>query len=178
MQIFSEDVARERQNSESEIWDDIYFDLFPDMIGFKRCLSVEKQKQGVDRIVSFSDDREYTIEEKIRYKEYDDVALERWSSFEDKSLGWTLKDLKCDYVLYLFWYSGRFFLIPFQDLRKALIENLFEWENNYKILQTRNKGVRSIYTTVSVCVAIFVLKECIPSIRQGVVNRGNFQKGA
>lgn len=172
MRVFSEDIAREREHSADEIWGKIYDELYPDMKEFVRCNHVESQKRGIDRIITLEDGQQYTIEEKVRYKDYNDIALERWSSFEDKTLGWCLKDLDCDYVLYLFWNSGRYFLFPFEKLRQSLTDNLLEWENNYKILQTRNKGVRSHYTTVSVCVPIPVLIDIIPEIRMGVVSRG------
>ena len=169
MRIFAEDIAREREHSESKIWGNIYRELFPDMTDYDRCMHAEAQKRGIDRIITLSDGHQHTIEEKIRYKDYNDIALERWSSFEDKSLGWCLKELDCDYVLYLFWNSGRYFLIPFEKLRQSLMDNILEWENNYKILQTRNRGVRSMYTTVSVCVPTSVLIDVIPEIRYGEV---------
>lgn len=172
MRVFSEDIAREREHSADEVWGKIYEELFPDMVSFERCDHIESQKRGIDRIITLSDGSQVTIEEKIRYKDYNDIALERWSSFEDKTLGWCLKELDCDYVLYLFWNSGRYFLIPFENLRQSLIDNILEWENNYRILRTRNRGVRSHYTTVSVCVPTTVLIDIIPEIKYGVISRG------
>ena len=130
MRIFSQDLAREIEDSSDPRWGNIYKELYPNMVSFQREYGQIAQKNGIDRIITLDNNEQITIDEKIRYKEYNDIALEHWSSFEHKTLGWCLKSLDCDYILYVFWGSCRYYLMPFPQLRKLFEENFDIWVNS------------------------------------------------
>ena len=167
MQIFSEDLAREIEHSNDSRWERIYKELFPDMISYTREYNQESQKQGIDRIIRFRNQDTITIDEKVRYKEYNDIALEHWSSFEDKVLGWCLKPLDCDYILYVFWQSCRYYLMPFPELRRLFEENFDIWRKQFTVLSTKNQGTNINYTTISICVPIDLLMNELKGMRFG-----------
>ena len=167
MRIFSEDLAKEIKHSSDSRWGRIYSDLFPDMISYTREYNRELQKSGIDRVIKLSNGKLINVDEKVRYKEYNDIALEHWSSFEDKVLGWCLKPLDCDYILYVFWQSCRYYLIPFPELRRLFEENFDIWRKQYTVLKTRNRGTNSDYTTISICVPIDLLMAALPDMQHG-----------
>lgn len=170
MQDFTADLAIERQNADAPIWGKVYTQLYPNtLVNYERCNHPEAQKLGIDRILTLEDTTQITVEEKIRYKDYNDVALEFWSNKEEKTPGWCLKDLKCDYVLYLFWNSQKYCYMPFTPLRKIFEKSLDIWKTRFKVINTINKGNITNYTTVSVCVPIPLLSNLLPEMKVGKI---------
>ena len=85
---------------------------------------VELQKRGFDKRIMFHDSNSFIIEEKVRYKPYEDVFVERW---EDKRVGkvgwgWDTK-MVCDYLAYAIWPSSLCIFINFRQLQTLVIEN-------------------------------------------------------
>lgn len=91
-----------------------------------------------------------TVDEKVRYEEYNDILLERWSDEAKQIPGWIQKDLACDYIAYAFVQSQRCYLLPFQDLRRAWRRHGRRWILDCREVRAQNKG----YVTVSVAVPI------------------------
>lgn len=117
------------------------------------------QRGGIDRLIVLASGKQVLVDEKVRYKEYDDIALEYWSSRERKIPGWVAKDLACDYIAYAFVNSQRCYLLPFLQLRKAWAEHHRQWVGRFPKVEAANDG----YTTVSVAVPIDTLMRAIQS---------------
>lgn len=111
------------------------------------------QRGGIDRVLTLSSGKTLTVDEKVRYEDYDDILLEAWSSIEHKRPGWIAKDLACDYIAYAFVPSRRCYLLPFQTLRAAWRANKGEWYASLRKIRADNGS----YTTESVAVPIDLL---------------------
>jgi hypothetical protein len=73
------------------------------------------------------------VDEKIRFKPYDDILLEVWSDRERKKPGWVAKDLLCDYIAYAVAPLGVCYLLPVVQLRLAWQRNGERWwRNNFR----------------------------------------------
>ena len=107
------------------------------------CVSVRKtnldlDKQGVDYVATLDGGTEINIDAKRRRKgavrnNEPVLAIETWSAFPRK-VGWTYsRSTPVDMILYLFdpeeW--NKFYLVPFQHLRMAAINNYYEWLERY-----------------------------------------------
>lgn len=126
---------------------------------FPLCSKVEKtaadmDKQGVDYVAVLKGGAKIFIDAKTRekgasrYWRYGkpEIALEIRSVVEKNKLGWTLSDTsKAHYILYTFDSSDseRFFMIPFQLLRKAFWENGRQWIEHYGKKTQRSDGWHS-----------------------------------
>lgn len=132
-------------------WPRVYDRAFP---GYLSSHSVRQdgwaQRGGIDRVVVLKSGKTVTVDEKVRYEEYDDILLERWSSEQQKTPGWIQKDLACDYIAYAFVKSERCYLLPFLQLRKAWLRNGRDWIQRHPRIPADNGS----YTTVSVAVPI------------------------
>ena len=77
---------------------------------------VELQKRGFDKRIMFHHSNSFIIEEKVRYKPYEAVFVERW---EDKRVGkagsqWDTQ-MVCDYLAYAIWPSSLCIFINFSQ---------------------------------------------------------------
>lgn len=96
---------------------------FP-LSGVKITRDDETQKKGFDKRISFHDGRSFIIEEKVRYKDYGDVFVERWEDKPVGKVGWAWDtELICDYVAYAIWPASLCIFINFKELQTRLIEN-------------------------------------------------------
>ncbi len=104
--------------------------------------SLAQDKKGVDYVVTLKGGAEILIDAKTRekgcsrYWNYGEpeLALEIYSVVEQKKLGWTLSDATgVDYILYTFDKrdSDKYFLLPFQLLRKIFWLNGKKWVKKY-----------------------------------------------
>ena len=114
---------------------------------FPRCVNVKKtdietDKQGIDYIATLDDGAKIFIDAKTREKGakrfwkhgVPEIALEIYSNTEEKKLGWTLSgSTKAHYILYTFDAAGsdKFYIFPFQILRKVFFENGKCWIEKY-----------------------------------------------
>lgn len=125
------------------------------------------QRGGIDRVLTLASGKTLSVDEKVRYKDYNDVLLEYWSVWRDGkgvTPGWVAKDLACDYIAYAWVPSERCLLLPFQELRRAWRKNCREWvalgergSMGFFIADAANNG----YVTKSVCVPESVLLDAI-----------------
>lgn len=83
------------------------------------------QKRGVDKRISFDGGNTYIIiEEKVRYKPYNDVFVERWEDKRIWKVGWAWDtELVCNYLAYAIWPSSLCIFINFKQLQFHLFEN-------------------------------------------------------
>ena len=82
-----------------------------------------RQQQGIDKILTLSDGSTLAIEEKFRYKGYNDVALEIYSSLEDKTPGWAVKDIRANIVAYWVVPDQKVWIFDSRKLRFVLQEH-------------------------------------------------------
>jgi len=144
-------------------WQDVYRSAFPDL---QSMVSVRQdgwaQRGGIDRVLTLSSGKTYSVDEKVRYKDYGDVLLEFWSVFRGnypdgrgEKKGWVAQDLACDFIAYAVVPTQRCLLLPFQTLRSAWRANHKVWVN---LARSQSDGFRlsiadnGMYQTVSVCV--------------------------
>lgn len=120
------------------------------------------QMSGRDRTVLLSNGKALHIEEKLRYRDHGDLALEYISVGDDgrTRLGWMEKDLGVDFLAYVFVPSQRLYLLPWHDLRRAWLKNRTEWTckahngvDGFTKISARNCS----YTTYCCCVPIDTL---------------------
>lgn len=155
---FEESNAKSIAQADAPWWLEIYRNAFPDLVSFA-CVRQDgwAQRGGIDRVLTLSSGKTLSIDEKVRYKDRDDIALEYWSNKERKVPGWIAKDLACDFIAYAFVPSGRCYLLPFQTLRRAWRDNHKQWVSEYFKVVAQNPG----YQTISVAVPIPVLMEAL-----------------
>ena len=157
--------------------------VFPDCIDVRKT-DEQTDKKGVDYIVKLKGGAEIGIDIKARDKgvaKYwkngeEDLLIETWSVYpEEKNegvLGWTLSDKKAtNYVLYMFdeTESNKYYLLPFQLLRKASLNNIDKWKNEYKVKYACTKNpVGDNWRTQFICVPASVVLEAINQAMSGV----------
>lgn len=167
---FAQSLALSHEYEDAPWWQEVYSKAFPN---FHSMMSVRKdgwaQRAGIDRVIQLKSAKTVKVDEKVRSKDWGDIALERWSDMEKKTPGWIQKELDCDFIAYAFVPSQRCYLFPFQTLRRAWLLEGKNWidlaesgSGGFHIVHAKNKG----YTTESVAVPTEIL---LASIRQAMV---------
>lgn len=162
---FQESLKRSHEQEDAEWWEFVYRSAFP---SFATMYSTRSdgwwQRAGIDRVVLLKNSKQITIDEKVRLKDWGDIALERWSDRDRKVPGWIQKNLACDYIAYAFIPSQRCYLFPFLSLRRVWIDYGHEWikqaeqqNNGFRVVEAKNKR----YVTESIAVPIEALQEAI-----------------
>lgn len=158
MHRFEESLALSHAQEDADWWPVVYGKAFP---GHLTAVSVRNdgwaQRGGIDRVITLKSGKTVTVDEKVRYASYGDIALETWSNFEKKIPGWIQKDLACDFIAYAFVPDERCYLFSFPVLRRAWLENGAEWLRNareaiggFRFVDAQNPN----YVTRSVAVPI------------------------
>lgn len=162
---FTDSLSVSRRYTEEPWWEEVYRKAFP---SFLSMADIRKdgwaQRGGIDRVVTLASGRTYTVDEKVRRENYDDILLEYWSDIDRRKLGWVAKDLACDFIAYAFAPTKRCYLLPFATLRLAWKNCGDQW---VKQGEARTAGFREVraensedgrhWTTVSVACPIPVL---------------------
>ncbi len=147
MHDFQESLLASHRASDLPIWEQVYRAAFPTF-----CAMVdhrqdgEHQRAGIDRSVVLQNSKQYLVDEKIRWKPYDDIALEYLSNDRTGALGWVCKPLRADYIAYAIAPLGRCYLLPVVQLQIAWERKGEFWKNTCPKIAARNNG----YTTFSV----------------------------
>ena len=143
-------------------WNDVYKKAFPNitnhMPGKKEyCHS---QKMGVDRIIYLENGKVLTLDEKVRTRVYEDIALEFLSNDMSGAPGWMEKDLAIDYLAYAFLPIKTAYLFDWRMLRLTWVKFKNQWKKEFPVIKAEN----ATYHTHCVCVPIRVLRvECSKS---------------
>ena len=87
----------------------------------------------------------YSIDLKLREKDYGDLTLEIWSKMptdtETGQIGWTRNArLDTDYVLWAWADTGRFSIMPFAPLWSVFTKN---WEEWLRLSRVRGSGIKA-----------------------------------
>jgi hypothetical protein len=147
-----------KENAEAvaaESWmEKLYRHAFP---GFESMSSIRcdgwAQRGGIDRKINLLGARSVFVEEKFRFVNYGDMLLERWSNFEKRKPGWIQQRLLADFIAYVIIPKREMYLIPYLDLRRAWFCHGRQWVKEFKTIEARNRG----YRTISVAVPFPVL---------------------
>jgi hypothetical protein len=157
---FHDSLATSKRHANASWWLPVCQHFFPDLTEMRIEEDIAYQTRGVDRRVKLTGipARVQLIEEKVREKVYDDIALELWSNFERQILGWIERPNQLsDFLIYVFLASAEAYLLPFQPLRSAWIAHRDEWIATFPRIVSQNKG----YTTISCGVPIPVIGETV-----------------
>lgn len=132
-----------------------------------------EDKQGVDYHVTRSDGSEVTIDAKTRKpgaRKYwrhgePELCIERYSIVEKKVKGWLFKDspVHPDYIMYTFDRQDTefFYVVPYQQLRKAAFKHGKQWAEKYGIKEQPNEGFGRQYHSDAVFVPASVVLQAI-----------------
>lgn len=147
MHNFEESLLASHRASDLPIWERIYRSAFPSF-----CAMVdhrqdgEHQRAGIDRSIVLQNSKQILVDEKIRWKPYDDIALEYLSNDRTGAPGWVCKPLRADYIAYAIAPLGRCYLLPVIQLQIAWNRKGEEWKASCPHIKAKNVG----YTTHSV----------------------------
>lgn len=151
---FSESLAMSESYSDAPWWLDVYRAAFPNLATMTRVRDDGwAQRAGIDRRLTMTCGQTFTVDEKVRAKDWPDFALERWSDKARKKPGWIQKPLGCDFIAYAFVPSATCYLLPVPALQRAWRQNCREWLAAYGEISAPNHG----YVTTSVPVPRDVL---------------------
>lgn len=158
---FNKCLARSHKYSDAPWWEAVYRQAFGSRIVGMHCVRQDgwAQRGGIDRQIILDCGRVITVDEKVREKDWPDIAIEykhEFNSRPDKT-GWIYGNLLCDYIAYAFVPSQRCYMFPFLNLQRAWFENRKEWKANYRDVRAQNKD----YVSVSCPVPTGVLLEAI-----------------
>ena len=147
---FEECLLLSHQAEDLPIWQEIYRKAFPSMVAMvNHRQDGEHQRAGIDRSVLLANAKQVLIDEKVRTKDYGDIALEYLSNSTTGAEGWVCKPLRADYIAYAILPSGLCYLLPVQQLQNAWLVHGEEWKSQRRIIKAKNPG----YETYSVCVS-------------------------
>ena len=86
------------------------------------------QRGGIDATVILPTSVTFTVDEKTRRGNWQDILLEEWSDYERQVPGWVCKPLMCDYILYSVPAAARAYLLPAGPLQQAWRTHADEWK--------------------------------------------------
>ena len=151
---FTESLAASHRASDLPIWEDIYRKSFPDFLAMvDHRQDGEHQRAGIDRSVILENSKQILIDEKIRWKPYQDIAVEYLSNDRTGAPGWACKPLRADYIAYAIAPLGMCYLLPVIQLQQAWRRKGEIWKASCFIVRAPNRD----YTTLSAAVPVHEL---------------------
>lgn len=136
---FGEQLAYSHEQADACYWPEVYQQAFPDMV---HSLDLRHdgwhQRAGRDRAVILASGRSIFIDEKVRSRAWDDIAIEVWSTYPARGSppfrpvpgavpGWGAKPLDCDFLAYAFEPIRTCYLFPFLGIRAAWEKHRAAW---------------------------------------------------
>lgn len=141
---FAESLAISEEYAGASWWMDVYRSALPRLAS---AVSVRNdgwaQRGGIDRLLTLSCGRTYSVDEKVRTRDWPDILLEQWSDEERRRPGWIQKPLACDFIAYAFAPSGTCFMLPVVPLQRAWRQHGRHWLSVYGTRRARNPGYTS-----------------------------------
>ncbi len=156
MNDFKIDLQYSLESRDNDVFDNFYRRVFPGISVIEFCNDLKTQKTGVDKIIHFKSGNKFTVDEKKRRKNYNDIALEIWSDFDKKKKGWLCYSV-CDYIVYAIMPSLKVYVLPTILLKRAWYVNKTEWLSKYPLIFAPNKG----YRTQNICIPPDILLPAI-----------------
>lgn len=131
---FAASLVASHSAEDLPIWEQVYRQAFPTMQAMvNHRQDGDHQRLGIDRSIILRNSKQITVDEKVRFKAYDDILLEVWSDKQRQKPGWVAKDLLCDYIAYAVAPLGVCYLLPVPQLRLAWQKNGRRWyRENFK----------------------------------------------
>lgn len=155
---FRDSLALSESFVDADWWLPLYRRAFPTMVS---AVAVREdgwaQRGGIDRLLTLSCGRTYTVDEKVRMHDWPDVLLERWSDESRRVPGWIQKPLACDLIAYAYAPAATCLLLPVPALQRAWRQHGRSWINLYGTRAAQNPG----YVSVGVPVPRSVLMQAI-----------------
>lgn len=159
---FNESLRRSHSASDLPIWLEIYRKAFPTLqAAIDHRQDGEHQRAGIDRSVILSNSKQILIDEKVRWKAYDDIALEYWSDRDRRIPGWVCKPLRADFICYAIAPIGRAYLLPVPQLQQAWEKYGGAWRSAYPDCNAYNKRYVTVSCPVPVAVLFKAIGECL-----------------
>lgn len=143
------------QYSNKGIIEDSFIEVYEKMWPKADYMKVEDiglQRRGIDRIISYPGfgDKQIFVDEKIRRVDYGDIAIEEYSDFGRRKPGWIQPSKHTDYIAYGIEPARKVYLLPFETLRRAFINNYSTWKHRRRFTKAElNNGYRTSFITVS-----------------------------
>jgi len=142
---FKDSLALSEAYSEAPWWIDLYRRAFPRLAS---AVSVREdgwaQRGGIDRLLTLSCGRTYSVDEKVRSCDWPDILLEQWSDEQRRIPGWVQKPLACDFIAYAFAPSATCYLLPVASLQRAWRQSGRLWIDSYGVRRAHNVGYVSV----------------------------------
>jgi hypothetical protein len=161
---FKRDLSYSLEQREEKFWKAVYYKAFPNLTDMRICHDLDRQRKGVDRLVTLSSGDIIAIDEKKRRKQYTDILLEYISVDRNNAPGWIEKDLAIDFLAYAFMPSKQVYLFSWPLLKRVWNHYGDRWINyardkqdGFSIIVARNKS----YNTYSVAVPRNILMKSI-----------------
>lgn len=130
-------------------WEEVYRKAFPTFAQMFNCRSDgDHQRAGIDRSIVLTNSKQILVDEKVRFKAYDDIALEYLSDEARGVPGWVVKPLLCDYIAYAIAPKGICHLLPVLQLQQAWRNNKDKWME-YFTIRAENETAGRRWTTLS-----------------------------
>lgn len=164
---FQHSLESSHHASDLPIWLQIYRQAFPDM---QACndhrQDGEHQRAGIDRSITLSNSKQILIDEKIRWTNYGDIALEYWSDIERQIPGWVCKPLRADFICYAVAPTGHAYLLPVPQLQQAWRRRGEQWKRAYlvankKMIVAHNNGYNTVSCGVPVADLFAEIGKCL-----------------
>ena len=168
---FLTDLQASHATTDAAFWETLYRQFFPDLQGLHaHNEDGQGQRLGVDRTVILSGGKALWVDEKVRYTDFPDIALEEYSDRARGVPGWICKRLLTDYILYVNLPGGKAYLLPVPQLQAAWRRHGEEWKATRKpiIAVNRDRG----RTWESISWGIYP-EELFPALGQRL--RANFE---
>jgi len=162
MHRFNDSLAMSERYSDADWWLPIYRRAFPRLAS---AVSVRNdgwaQRGGIDRVLSLSCGRIYTVDEKVRAEEWPDILLEQWSDEDRRVPGWIQKPLACDFIAYAYAPSGVCYLLPVPALQRAWRQHGREWVERFGQRRALNPGYVSVGVPVPRPILMWAIAEAM-----------------
>ena len=129
---FKKSLEMSHAAEDMPFWLETYKKAFPTMIA---CVNHRQdgdhQRLGIDRSITLENSKQILIDEKVRFKPYNDILLEYLSDSARGTLGWVCKPLMCDYIAYAVAPLGVCYMLPVIQLQEAWSQRGEEWKKRY-----------------------------------------------
>jgi len=159
---FKDDLAFSHSCSDEPYWEVIYRKAFSGLQTITDLReSGDHQYKGIDRVLVLKTGKAIYIDEKVRRKDYGDIALEYVSNNTRNTPGWVCKDLFCDYIAYAIQEKQRCYLLPVIQLQQAWKNNKNKWLESYGERQARNEGYETLFCPVPIPVLFSAMGNCL-----------------
>ena len=146
---FNKSLASSHAAEDMPFWEETYRKAFPTMVAMiNHRQDGDHQRLGIDRSVVLGNSKQITIDEKVRFKAYGDIALEYLSDRDRKVPGWVCKPLLCDYIAYAIAPIGECYLLPVIQLQAAWQRRKDVWMG-YRTIVAENECNGRSWVTLS-----------------------------